>query len=483
MKEFTPPAQAEEEADEEVLWNMPQDEDALGTFDEKGNFTIGGPERANAFSMEDFRLSSSVPGHDRLPPPSSKTPLVSADTKWYYRDPSGQIQGPFPTKKMLHWYSRKYFPETLPLRRAQDILFEPMSEWKSKCGGVCPFEIAEIVDESPTSTFTSPALSPRSGESITACPNDPAMFVNKQEATAPVVNAFAKLGLSWTGQGQAPDTTEGANHGLAEDQLCFLQQFKAKSSGSGGGWKKVEGVSAIPIDIAPSSAPRPTAVPTPKPLVSPLELVPAASPTVGWSKPVANSRPLSEIMAEEAQMELSRRASQPKGGAPKSFAETLCLNGGGVEVARPPPPPRQVIVKSPTATTAAMAMATTTAVAPPKPFSSSKPTTATEKSPLESNPTADIKNWCIGRLRAVEGTYDVNICTICLMDQKTPADVLGFVEANMATNKMDMKAFANEFIERRFGMMAGRASVGEGKKPVMAEEEFITVGRKQHRKK
>lgn len=491
--------------DEDILWNMPQAEGSLGTFDEKGNFSMGG-DALGGRSLEEDVFSSSLPGHDRLPPPSSfseassfdlkkeilpSVPAVALETKWYYRDPAGQIQGPFPTKKMLHWYTRNYFPETLPLRREQDILFEPLSVWKTKSGGICPFELEDSV--------VSPSQSSKSSLSNIPFENSSTVSPIPIAPTAPTASIFAKLGLPWTGPSVSePETIKKKvdpqldTSGLGEDQLLFLKQFNSKGPGQQPpssplqsfsqlninknpapteiGWKKLATSPVAPLEIdsnlfsQTSFAPvRPVTspVPTPKTLVSPLELVPATSPAVGWAKPVTKSRPLSDIMREEAELEASRRSSLPKSSAPKSFAETL----RAAESARPLVKPTVV---SPTAVTSATALKQPVATKP-----------AVASPPNVANKPLDTKTWCLAKLKPLETCYDINMCSILLMELRTPAEIAGFVEDNMRNNKMDMKAFMNELIERRFG---NSPPVRPSEEP-QEEAEFITVGRKQQRKK
>ena len=55
-------------------------------------------------------------------------------TKWFYRDPQGEIQGPFASQEMLEWYSAGYFTMDLLVRRSFDDRFSGLGslikEWK-----------------------------------------------------------------------------------------------------------------------------------------------------------------------------------------------------------------------------------------------------------------------------------------------------------------------------------------------------------------
>ncbi|WVQ93228.1 hypothetical protein IAU59_000293 [Kwoniella sp. CBS 9459] len=62
------------------------------------------------------------------------------NVEWFYRDPNGQEQGPFTGTQMHDWYSHSYFTDDLPLRRASETSFRPLSELKTATGNaVQPF--------------------------------------------------------------------------------------------------------------------------------------------------------------------------------------------------------------------------------------------------------------------------------------------------------------------------------------------------------
>ena len=152
--------------DPENLWATPSNDtfgtSDFGTFDENGMFRAAGNSSILDGGLEDnFSASSTAfegfmqTRHHHVAPPQPPVPAqlipaaplsppvaiphITPDTQWLYRDPSGQIQGPFPSHRMIEWYNGKYFPENLPLRREQDAFFEPLSTWKTKCAGQVPF--------------------------------------------------------------------------------------------------------------------------------------------------------------------------------------------------------------------------------------------------------------------------------------------------------------------------------------------------------
>ncbi|KAJ3191065.1 proteasome core particle subunit beta 2 [Irineochytrium annulatum] len=80
---------------------------------------------------------------------SQAAPLVNPPglpiTNWFYRDPSGSIQGPFSTDQMQDWYGKSYFSEDLPIKRDADAVFEPLSRYLLRYGRDRPFY--EAVEE------------------------------------------------------------------------------------------------------------------------------------------------------------------------------------------------------------------------------------------------------------------------------------------------------------------------------------------------
>ncbi|PWN40142.1 hypothetical protein IE81DRAFT_342905 [Ceraceosorus guamensis] len=60
------------------------------------------------------------------------TPAESAEWSpetetWYYKDPSGTSQGPFPATTMQDWFEQSYFTGDLPMRRGAEEEFEPLA--------------------------------------------------------------------------------------------------------------------------------------------------------------------------------------------------------------------------------------------------------------------------------------------------------------------------------------------------------------------
>ncbi|XP_048379998.1 GRB10-interacting GYF protein 2-like isoform X2 [Stegostoma tigrinum] len=61
-----------------------------------------------------------------------------AAMKWFYKDPQGEIQGPFTTQEMADWFQAGYFPMSLLVKRGCDEGFQPLGD-VIKMWGRVPF--------------------------------------------------------------------------------------------------------------------------------------------------------------------------------------------------------------------------------------------------------------------------------------------------------------------------------------------------------
>ncbi|CAM9834249.1 unnamed protein product [Lampetra planeri] len=70
---------------------------------------------------------------------ASALPLThEAAMKWFYKDPQGDIQGPFTNQEMAEWFQAGYFTMTLLVKRGCDEGFQPLGE-VIKMWGRVPF--------------------------------------------------------------------------------------------------------------------------------------------------------------------------------------------------------------------------------------------------------------------------------------------------------------------------------------------------------
>eukprot|EP01084_Bolivina_argentea_P099720 179222_1 len=55
--------------------------------------------------------------------------VVHEEEKWFYKDPSGQEQGPFSRSQMSQWFGDGYFPQDLPIRCNPATPFVQLKDW------------------------------------------------------------------------------------------------------------------------------------------------------------------------------------------------------------------------------------------------------------------------------------------------------------------------------------------------------------------
>ncbi|KAJ8357476.1 hypothetical protein SKAU_G00202700 [Synaphobranchus kaupii] len=102
----------------EALSHDTDDDEGLKHFEQEA-------EKMVAYLQEDDKLSA--PGLEPAKP--AALPLShDAALKWFYKDPQGEIQGPFSNQEMMEWFQAGYFTMTLLVKRGCDELFQPLGE-------------------------------------------------------------------------------------------------------------------------------------------------------------------------------------------------------------------------------------------------------------------------------------------------------------------------------------------------------------------
>ncbi|CAG8515719.1 17473_t:CDS:2 [Gigaspora margarita] len=92
---------------------------------------------------------------------NSESRKQSEQSKWLYRDPSGNIQGPFSSQEMNEWYKGGFFVLSLLVKRVEDAQFEPLGALIRKTGDdERPFS-APIIGNRPSLTISMPNNSSR----------------------------------------------------------------------------------------------------------------------------------------------------------------------------------------------------------------------------------------------------------------------------------------------------------------------------------
>ncbi|CAH0578404.1 unnamed protein product [Chrysodeixis includens] len=89
-----------------------------------------------------------------MPHSGSQDPFVNSifndnalAEQWYYEDPEGNIQGPFPSKDMYNWYRAGFFNPSLMVRRACETMMRPLGSY----GPTVPFAHMNMMSPFPMS--------------------------------------------------------------------------------------------------------------------------------------------------------------------------------------------------------------------------------------------------------------------------------------------------------------------------------------------
>lgn len=96
-----------------------------------------------------------------LPPPPGLSVPPSPSSDWQYRDPSGQVQGPFAPAMMHDWFRQNFFTGDLRVKRVHERDFEQLDHLTARGGDkVTPFLTAPL---QPVATAQLPPPSPANG--------------------------------------------------------------------------------------------------------------------------------------------------------------------------------------------------------------------------------------------------------------------------------------------------------------------------------
>lgn len=145
------------ELEDEPIWSG-VDKDNVGTFDSNGVFHLDGgdsnlgdtslesslePEEADNFNFDlrDLNIPfSTLDKNDNqmnkyslhfennsLMTPKTTAAESKTSYRWVYRDPSGNVQGPFMSLEMQEWFEAGFFDHSLNVKREDAPFFEPLS--------------------------------------------------------------------------------------------------------------------------------------------------------------------------------------------------------------------------------------------------------------------------------------------------------------------------------------------------------------------
>ena len=484
----------EEEEDTPVLWA----EESLtpvssgGSIDDKGVFHT-------EQNQNQPPLSVSPPGFQK----------AEEETIWFYKDPKGNEQGPFTSQVMLDWYQRKFFTDALPLRRQQDVMFEPLGYWRVKNSGKAPFESSSSSTSSAAAPVEAKAEAPRvpevvsfgkfgmaplaaaMGEETVVIKDSPSITpigrpISPKPASPPASPIPAPIAapVRSTPPSAAPITN--TNNGVLKSESAASTKkvdVNALFSSTGSiGRASSKSVSSESLEV---SAANPWDTPKATPAVS--KVAPVAQPEMTWGKveSVNNAPMLKSIIEEQQKQPIAK---------PAVAAVPVATSVGWKKVGEAPTtPPLSAIIQEQTKTvkqaeaTAAptkksgplsfadlvKSMGSTTIVPPPaQPVAAAPPkivqrpvATSTAATPVATSVNkpapvgviqkpaavnAILKEWCLSELSPLKSSLDVPTAVSLLMEIKTASEAAAFIRDNLDAGKIDLSAFGREFVKRKF---------------------------------
>ncbi|XP_029789444.1 GRB10-interacting GYF protein 2 isoform X3 [Suricata suricatta] len=111
----------------------PDDEEGLKHLEQQAEKMVAYLQDS---ALDDERLAPTLQEHRAK---GASIPVMhEAMQKWYYKDPQGEIQGPFNNQEMAEWFQAGYFTMSLLVKRACDESFQPLGDIMKMWGRV-PF--------------------------------------------------------------------------------------------------------------------------------------------------------------------------------------------------------------------------------------------------------------------------------------------------------------------------------------------------------
>ncbi|KAF1952321.1 hypothetical protein CC80DRAFT_495396 [Byssothecium circinans] len=144
------------------------------------------------------------------PPPQQQRTMVMPDRmRWIYRDPSGNVQGPFSGLEMHDWYKAGFFSPELLVKKQEDVDYEPLLQLIRRIGNSRePFLVPQIgIPHGPATTVSGNAWP----GTATAGPSN--------SAQPPFANSFPSFGTTLTA-----DQQNALERRKQEEQFLMAQQ-------------------------------------------------------------------------------------------------------------------------------------------------------------------------------------------------------------------------------------------------------------------
>ncbi|KAH7562869.1 hypothetical protein BM1_02389 [Bipolaris maydis] len=133
------------------------------------------------------------PASSQPPVPQQRMMVMPDRMRWIYRDPSGNVQGPFSGLEMHDWYKAGFFSPELLVKKAEEPDYEPLAQLIRRIGNSRePFLVPQIgIPHGPASSQPGNSWA-GAGPSAAAAPG----------AQPPFANSFPSFGTTLTAEQQ-----------------------------------------------------------------------------------------------------------------------------------------------------------------------------------------------------------------------------------------------------------------------------------------
>ena len=191
------------------------------------------PFLAGASSSSYFAKSQDQEAASNQMPAAQQRQMVMPDRmRWQYRDPQGNIQGPWSGLEMHDWYKAGFFSPELQVRKVEDNDYEPLAQLIRRIGNSRePFLVPQIGIAHGSSTAVPSSSTATAGAAPTATPS---------AAQPPFASSFPSFGTTLSAEQQnalerrkqeEQYLMARQKEHLAQTQLAMKQQMQHMQGG------------------------------------------------------------------------------------------------------------------------------------------------------------------------------------------------------------------------------------------------------------
>lgn len=166
-----------------------------------------------------------------LPTTQQRQMVMPDRMRWIYRDPSGQVQGPWSGLEMHDWFKAGFFTAELQVKKLEDVEYEPLAQLVRRIGNSRePFLVPQIgVPHGPASTNPSNHWASTMGPTGTQPP-----FANNFPSFGTTLTAEQQNALERRKQEEQYLMARQKEH-LAQQQMYMKQMHVSNPSGGNHG--------------------------------------------------------------------------------------------------------------------------------------------------------------------------------------------------------------------------------------------------------